>query len=258
MQRSSYRTFFALVFASLLLLLGDRSNFLFWPRLGVQTVINPIEQGLYSSKLMIFDSFSFLSFWRSGEARIRNLEQKNWELTSKLVLMKAVQEENVSLRRQLGAPAPVGKRYVPAPVLGITQTMEVGLGASDGIRLGMTVTFAGNLIGQVGRVLPHSAFVTLPTDGSSKIPVAIGDVHAVAVGSFGSQVSLQKVGQTEKIAKGDLVVTSGEGDSYVPGLVVGTISGITGKETDLFRQADVAPLVDFGSLKTVFVITDSQ
>jgi rod shape-determining protein MreC len=96
----------------------------------------------------------------------------------------------------------------------------------------------------------------LPTDGNSKIPVAIGSVHAVAVGSFGSQILLQKVGQTDLIQKDDLVVTSGEGDSYFPGLVVGRISKITGRETDLFRQAEVVPLLDLNRLTTVFVITD--
>jgi rod shape-determining protein MreC len=257
MPKVNYRIFFALIFASLALFLGDRNNFFYWPRYGIQTVINPVEYGLYSSKIWALESISFLGFWRSGEQRIKNLEQKNWELTSKLVLMKSVMTENEALRTQLGATQVVAKRkMLSAPVLGISQTMEIGVGQNDGVRVGMTVTFAGNLVGRVERITPHSAFVTTPADGNSKIPVAIGSVHAVAVGSYGSQILLQKVGQTDQVKKDDLVVTSGEGDSYSPGLILGKISKITGRETDLFRQAEVLPLLDLEHLTTVFVITD--
>jgi rod shape-determining protein MreC len=257
MQKVNYRVFFVLIFTSLALFLADRNKLFYWPRFGIQTIVNPVEYGLYSSRVQALELVSFLGFWRSGEERIKNLEQKNWELTSKLVLMKSVLSENEALRTQLGVEkVAIGRKILSAPVLGVTRAMEIGAGQSDGIHVGMTVTFAGNLIGKIDTALPHSSFVMLPTDGNSKIPVAIGSVHAVAVGSFGSQILLQKVGQTDLIQKDDLVVTSGEGDSYFPGLVVGRISKITGRETDLFRQAEVVPLLDLNRLTTVFVITD--
>lgn len=256
MQRTGYRLLLALVFASLLLFFADRQNAFYWPRFGVQIVVNPVERGLYSAKVFLFDSVSFLTFWRSGEERIKNLEQRNWELTSKQVVLESLLRENEAMRKQLGTSVPQGKKLLPAPVLGMNQVMEIGVGSNERVRKGMSVTLAGNLVGRVDRVLPHSAMIMMPTDGYSRIPVAIGSVRAVAVGSFGSKITLEKVGQTDQIQVEDLVVTSGEGDSYYPGLVVGRIAKITGKETDLFRQAEVVPLLDFAKLGTVFVVTN--
>ncbi len=254
MTRVNYRAFFVLIFASLALFLIDRNGLFYWPKYAVQIVVNPIEYGLYSIKVGASDSVSFLSFWRSGEERIKNLEQKNWELTSKLVLMKEIQEENNFLRAQLGAKPMGVAKMLPARVLGQGQGLEINVGEQDGAKPGMSVTLAGNLIGRVERVLPRSAFVVLPRDGQSKIPVAIGTVRAVAMGAYGSEIILDKVGQTDQLQKDDLVVTSGEGESYVAGLVVGRISNITGKETDLFRRAEVVPLINYDKLRTVFLV----
>lgn len=256
MLRVNYRVFFVLIFASLTFFWADRKGFLYWPRYGVQSVVNPIQYGLYAFKIGLVDSVSFLTFWKSGEERIKHLEQKNWELTSKLVSLDTLTKENRALREQLGTNQVTKKNLILARVLGKGQGMEIDVGASQSVKVGMTVVYAGNLVGRVEKVLPHSAFVILPTDGNSKIPVAIGDVRAVAVGSFGSQILLDKVGQTDRIQKDDLVRTSGEGNSYLPDLIVGRVTKISGKETDLFRQAEVTPLLDYGKIDTVFVISE--
>lgn len=256
MMRVNYRVFFVLIFASLTLFWTDRKEVLYWPRYGVQVVVNPIQYGLYAVRIGFFDAISFLTFWRSGEERIKNLEQKNWELTSKLVSLETLTKENQALREQLGTNPISERKLFLARVLGKGQGMEVDIGSRQGVKVGMTVVYAGNLVGRVEKVLPHAAFVTLPTDGNSKIPVAIGQVRAVAVGSFGSQILLDKVGQTDLIQKDDLVRTSGEGDSFLPDLIVGRVSKISGKETDLFRQAEVTPLLDYGKIETVFVVNE--
>lgn len=52
-----------------------------------------------------------------------------------------------------------------------------------------------------------------------------------------------------------MLVTSGYGGVYPPGLLIGTVDSVTGGESDTIRSAVVTPAADMGRLEEVFVIT---
>jgi rod shape-determining protein MreC len=256
MKSANYRLVFVFFLLGFLLLIFDRWRVLQPVRYVFQLITSPIEYELYSIKLGLSDSASSLVFWKSGEARIKNLEQKNWELTAQLVGLRDLQKENKTLRDQLGLSRQVSANLAIARVLGSGHGLEIGLGEKDGVEIGMTVVYAGSLVGRVEKVLPISAVVELPTDAGSTIPVDLGPTHAVAIGQFGSGIILEKVAQTDQVNIGDLVETSGEGGSYISGLMVGKVSKISGNRTDLFRQVQVEPAILYGQLDNVFVVMD--
>ena len=56
---------------------------------------------------------------------------------------------------------------------------------------------------------------------------------------------------------GDIVVTSNISDKYIPGILIGSISGIE-NEPDNTKRGTITPAVDFEHLNRVLVITDPE
>ncbi|MCL4398116.1 rod shape-determining protein MreC [Patescibacteria group bacterium] len=250
------RTFLALFGATILIYFLDGMAFLNPLKSIVQTVTMPIQYSVYTSSQSAQDIFSFLTFWRSGEARIKNLEQRNAELLAAKNEADALRKENNELRAQLGVKPLAEHQLLPAIVLGNGRYLEVGVGINDGVTPGQTVIYLNNLVGSIVKVTPKTSFVQLPTDPQAKIPAKINQARGLIIGQFNSSMMLDRVAQTEDIAQNDLVLTSGEGGTFPPDLVVGKLGKIESAETDLFQKGEVVPAVDYQNLTTVFVIMD--
>ena len=55
---------------------------------------------------------------------------------------------------------------------------------------------------------------------------------------------------------GDVVLTSGLGGGYPTDLIIGQVLTVRKRDSDLFQQATIQPVVDFAQLKIVLIITD--
>ena len=121
------RLFWGLVGASCLCLVLNFIGLFYWPRFVATTVSAPIEHFLYSTKQLGLESVSFLTFWRSGEARIKNLEQRNWQLVAATARLSDLEKENQALREQLGVQIRKGQDSLVASVLGGTNGLLIYL-----------------------------------------------------------------------------------------------------------------------------------
>jgi len=257
MRINKFRYFLAFLGICLVFVLAD-SRGLFNPvRPIVQFITAPATQMAFLVKTGVSDNLSFITFWRSGEARIKNLEQKNAELTIKTSKLGALERENKELKKQLGVNFLGGYKRLPASVLGVSRYMTINKGRKEGVREGQTVVYMDNLVGQVKRVDDHVSFVQLITDVESKILVKIGAegiVKGVAMGQFNSAIVLDQVAQNEAIKEDEVILSSGEEGRLVPDLILGRVSKITSRQTDLFKRAEIEPLMKLGSVRTVFVL----
>jgi len=64
--------------------------------------------------------------------------------------------------------------------------------------------------------------------------------------------------QEAKVQPGDIVLTSGLGGDLPRALVIGQVSGVTQRDTDLFQSAALRPAVDLNRLEVVTVITNFE
>ncbi len=141
-----------LLVASLIIFFLDSRHVLDPGRSAFQVVTAPVSFSFYRAKVGMEDFFSFATFWKSGEARIKNLEQRNLELVAFENRAKDLERENSELRKQLGVTSLVEARLFPATVLGIGQYLEIGVGEKDGVKTGLSVVYLDNLVGKVVRV----------------------------------------------------------------------------------------------------------
>ncbi|MGI8926742.1 MAG: rod shape-determining protein MreC [Tepidiformaceae bacterium] len=137
-----------------------------------------------------------------------------------------------------------------------TDVVSIDRGSSSGIKSGMVVLSSqGTLIGTVTKAFAGSAFVRLVTDSQSKVAAQVQEskVDGLVRGSPGRGLTFDLAQADIKV--GDIVVTSGLGGNYPPGVPIGKVAEVSGTAQDLFRKVKLDPLVRLSTAKTVLVLT---
>lgn len=257
MKNFEFRTLVIFLAITILIFFFDKHGFLEIPKAAAQSIISPIQLSFLKTYHGIQNAFSFFTFWKSGEARIKNLELKNLELQSFKQKSLDLQKENQILKDQLGASAFLKasekSHLLPAQVLAVGDNFQIGLGQNNGVKAGQTVIFLNNFIGIISKVGAKVSFVKTSKDTNIKIPAKTGTVHGLISGEFDTSIKLSQIAKNEDIQIDDLVLTSGEGEITIPNLVIGKIDKILDHQ-GLFKEAKVAPLLNYDKLETVFVI----
>lgn len=140
-------------------------------------------------------------------------------------------------------------------------TININKGSKDGIEEGMPVVVNEGLIGKVINVSNFNSTVRLLTSPSNhKISVKIKNGEEYVYGllsSYDEENNLYKIegiSQTININLDSLVTTTGLGDIFPSGIVVGKVVGTTSDSYDLSRIIEVEPSVNFNHFSVVTVI----
>jgi rod shape-determining protein MreC len=209
----------------------------------------------------------FISFPRD----VASLSQQNAELQNEV---SQLESQVVELQQQLSqaevlyalldfARARPQNQYVASAVIGrdpspFLHYIIIDHGSDDGLRHGMPVVTEQGLIGIVDAVTARAARVQLINDPNSIVNVYLpsAKVEAQITGSITSEITLQMIPQNANIPVGELVLTSGLGGDFPTNIVIGQITSVRKRETDLFQTATVQPVVDLNNLSAVLVITN--
>jgi len=191
------------------------------------------------------------------EAEVARLQGQVIELQQQLsetnILSALVDFARANPENRYQAAAVIG--YDPSPFL---RYVLINRGSDDGLRRGMPVVTQQGLVGRVAAVTAGAARVQLITDPGSTINVRLepGRVQAVLYGQITGDVILDLIPQDANVQVGDLVLTSGLGGNYPPDILIGQISGVRGRDQDLFQRATVQTVVDFTQLEILLVVTN--
>lgn len=259
--------FFLLTFFSLSLFFLDSQNWFRSLRGVLAKPILLIERQIYAFRIAYVPSADFLSLARTRQQEIENLKQDLAQMTVAQNQLISCQEENLKIRRLLGAPLPASWQFLPARVISVTDSMRLDKGADQGIKEGMTVVIDNILVGRIIKVENNSSLVELPISTGVKIPVLVKkplvtgkDIleSATGVQARGLLISqpgglvLDRVLQEEDIQKNDLLVTNGE--DWRPNLIIGQISEVLPKNAEIYQKAKVRQLADYQKLSLVFIV----
>jgi rod shape-determining protein MreC len=161
----------------------------------------------------------------------------------------ALAAENDALKGTLGFKERSKDDAVLARVVSRTSEdvfhgLVIDRGADDGVAEGQPVVFGdGVIIGKVAGVKARSAAVLLLTDSRSRLAVSIenaAETAGVLEGDRGLSMAISLIPQTETLAPGDAVITSGIEPGVRRGLVVGTVEKVQRANQDPFQSASVA------------------
>ena len=198
-----------------------------------------------------------LSWLGAYFASKRTLEDDNANLRRELVAQtQAAQEanrlrdENVSLRALLDMAKRYGNGAIAADVLytgrdPFTQKLFVNRGSDAGIQAGNAVIDELGVVGQVTRVFPSMAEVTLVTDKDQAVPVKVErtGVRSVLFGNgTGRAPDLRFTAPSADVRVGDRLLTSGIDGTYPPNLPVAEVIDIERDTGQMFARIATRPL----------------
>ena len=139
--------------------------------------------------------------------------------------------------------------------------MTISKGSSAGLEPGMcAITADGQVLGLIGETGSSWATVTTILDTTSEIGAYIfgSGYTAIAQGDFElmreGTLRAGYISSSATIRNGDQLLTSGDGDIYPPGLVIGSVTDVGDDEINVAKYAVITPTVDIGSVDQVFVI----
>jgi rod shape-determining protein MreC len=142
-------------------------------------------------------------------------------------------------------------------------TFTISKGSVHGVEpKDCVIDSAGTLVGVVEQVSLTSSVVISVTDASLEMGgmIARTDSAAVLEGDFTlmqeGKLKLSYLPENTEFLSGDLVLTSGRGEVYPSGLVVGTVEEIHTDASGMTRYAVIQPRADLDQLTQVFVIKE--
>lgn len=170
--------------------------------------------------------------------------------------------ENERLRSLLDLRGTLQVRSTAAEVLyeaadPFSRKIVIDRGATQGIVLGAPVIDPAGVLGQVTRVFPLSAQVTLLIDKEAAIPVLNARTFARSAafgGAGGDAMELRFMAANADVQVGDELVTSGVDGVYPPGLAVARVAAIERRAESGFARILLTPAASADGVRHVLVL----
>lgn len=236
-----------------------------------------LKQALIEAVAPVQGWFSALaSGIRGGIADLQaigRLRDENLELRAKLeaydALLNRLREtetENERLRTLVGFTRSVEYEWVAARVVARNpdnwfSRLTINRGSLHGIAKDMPVVTHQGVVGRVVEVSVNVSVVQLLTDRGSGVGALVQLSRDAGIASGqGAQspfLSMMLFARDAVVNEGDVIVTSGLGEIYPPGLYIGRVVEVRREHYGLIKYALVRPGVEFGRLEEVLVITNS-
>lgn len=222
----------------------------------VLSPVNFIKDKIDQSK----DKKDLYNKYKELENKISNyesLEANNKELENEINELKETLNLNSVLSDKVALNATVINRNIGYWYDDIT----LDKGSNDGVLEGMPVVISKGLIGKVTKVSDSNSVVKLLTSSSNtKISVKIENSDTYVYGLLTEYdednhlYKIEGISETIDIPLNSLVTTTGMGDIFPSGIVVGHVSGSKSDSYDLAKIVEVTPSVSFNNLSIVTIL----
>lgn len=263
-QPPSFRSFVIAVITCLVVLFFD------WR---MPHVIKPARDVLYAAYNPIYALASYpvlsrewLNQQTKSEAQLRRentaMQAELLQARVRLQKLSELSAENNRLRGLLDTPLIIDGRMQIAEVIGtdadpLRHIIIINRGSADQLKIGQTVLDDQGIMGQIINVYPHSARVMLLSDKEHSLSVRLERTGMRAIvsgtGDLG-QLKMDYVATSPNIKVGDKVFSSGLGEHFPAGYLVGTVSKVSRHNSGEFAEIDVVPAAQLASGHHVVVL----
>lgn len=198
------------------------------------------------------------AYWNAGQQNAE-LREEVEIARIRLAEAEAVAAENERLRALLalaeGEIMPVATtRLIGSSATSSRRFAYIGAGRVDGVEVGMPVRSARGVVGRVLEVARASSRILLLTDSESVLPVRRASDNTVAFaegrGDGFLRIRLINLG-LNPLEEGDVLVTSGAGGYYRPGVAVAVLTELT-PDGGIARLVADPSATDFVSVEPIY------
>jgi rod shape-determining protein MreC len=171
-----------------------------------------------------------------------------------------IRQENLRLRRLVSLSETLPIETLAARVIARTPSflanvIYIDRGLQDGVHVDAAVVSGDGIVGRVVLVARHQSQVQLITNPDASVGVILEHSRTPGVvrGTGDYLLDLNYIGNTEPVAVGDIVLSSGLDGIFPKGLAVGKVTE-SSKGKGVFRSIRVQPGVDLTRLEEVLVL----
>ncbi|MEN3110655.1 rod shape-determining protein MreC [Uliginosibacterium paludis] len=232
------------------LLVADlRLHYLDTLRQGLTVLTYPLRIAAATPADFVRNAANYFSGLASLQKENRQLKSHQLEMDSALMFTRELERENDNLRGLLDVSKRVGLRTTAAEIVypsrdAFSRKVIINKGSTQDIEPGSAVVDSLGLLGQVTRVFPLHAEVTLVSDKDQAIPVVVerSGLRAVMFGSGSGLLELKFLAANAEVKPGDRILTSGLDGIYAPGIPVAVVLKVTRDNSESFARILCKPI----------------
>ena len=168
--------------------------------------------------------------------------------------------ENERLRRFVDYSREVDAELIVAKVIGRdpsswSKSILINKGRQDGLTRGLPVLISEGVVGQIVELYDVYAKVLLITDRSSAVDALVQNSRArgIVEGLNNEGCVFKYALRKEKIAPGDIIISSGFDQVFPKGMRIGKVIEVKKENSELFQAIYLKTFVDFEKLEEVLI-----
>ncbi|MGR9099188.1 MAG: rod shape-determining protein MreC [Gammaproteobacteria bacterium] len=243
------RVLATVVLSVVMLVVDHRTRHLDGFRSLLSTVVYPVQLAM---NLPTFANVHFSEAIATYSELIeenRRLKQEQMVAQTRLLKFAALEKENIRLRALLENSFKLGEQVLVAELLSVKlvpyeHVVVINKGTRFGVHTRQPVLDVSGVVGQVIRAHPFSSEIMLITDPSHAIPVQVNrnGLHTIAVGSGQiNRLNLPFLPNNADIKPGDLLITSGLGETFPQGYPVAVVEDVIPQPDKPFAKISARP-----------------
>jgi rod shape-determining protein MreC len=234
-------------------------------RAALATVLLPMQRALVMPFELLHGGSDYLRGLEQARQAQREAEAALAGVAERARQADRLAAENLKLRELLTLGPALAPRSLAAEIMyeardAYSHKVVIDRGQTQGVLAGAPVVDAQGVLGQVTRVYPLSAEVTLLTDKDAVVPVlnartgkrmlAFGGVQ----GPAGAMMELRYLTADVDLQEGDLLQTHGLDGVYPPGLPVARVAAVERRPEGGLERVLLAPASQRDDVRHVLVL----
>lgn len=230
-------------------------------RAAVATLLLPVQRVLLIPVEMLHGGGQYLGGLEAARDGEREARARLAAQAEHAARADVLAQENTRLRALLELRPALVVRSLAAEVMfeardPFSRKVVIDRGAAHGVLAGAPVINEVGVLGQVTRVFPLSAEVTLLVDKEAAIPVLNlrTQQRSAAFGGAGDGMELRFLSSNADVQAGDLLGTSGVDGVYPPGLAVARVLSVERRVDSGFARVLLAPMAPGAGVRHVLVL----
>lgn len=241
--------------------------------------LSPFEKSIKDATLavtkILYKPVDFVKDKMKEHSEKQDLYEKYKELEKKVKETDLIQSEKEELEREvenLKKTLELNQTLSESSYLNATvvnrnlgywyNTITIDKGSYNGVEKDMPVIVSEGLIGKVTKVTNFNSTVKLITsddvNNKTSVKIKVGDkfVYGLLSGYDKQKRTfiVEGISDNTEIPKDSVVTTTGMGDSFPSGIVVGKVKRVTTDNFDLAKTVEVTSNVDYDDLSFVTIL----
>ena len=224
----------------------------------------PVQRAFSMSQIWLSDLINHYLANVNASKENEELAQRIAKLESSLLATNETTKENQRLKELLKFGQTHAHQEILAQIVAWDassdfRVIRINKGASDGVKIQSPVVTANGVVGYIYRLTDHFADVLTILDPNNRVDGIVARIraHGIIEGYTNRRALMKYVTRTEPVILDDLILTSGLGNIYPKGLVIGKVDRIERQSYGITQHIEIRPAVDFSRLEEVVILISS-